>query len=529
MASSETKSENSLEANLATDSEPKLAPSSGSSFGIADSLDRSTPIYHTVLYNTVHSGRVADVITAFLGSSLQSNPRQEFRLRNLINLALFESYFSQFLMQKSDLTNPTILECGLDFQRLAIGLSFILNAENNLNLTGLEERLKQNAPNGPFEDVLIQILHHSDLFMIKYYPLSRRIELNATLLNEVPEPGSQSNSGTFELVVFGGDVQPTVPADRAYVDLGDLKYPKFLAKEIYGTIESSNATDDFFTVKKAPAKKSFLSKIFGRGIIGQAFDQERIVVGQPSQSAEPLTVIPGQTDFPDFNADLFKVEDSSSTDLLSELEADKSEQLVNKVNELLNNSEAVRNSKAKQWLDGVLATLLAEKAKVKHLAQELNQSMMKRESDYKNQIMSLNSELIETKKQFNAETKRNQILADQQAVLDRQAKRPTQEESSVRHTREEYAALRTTYEAQQVQLEEFKRTNRRLMEKLNEYMTPGNNTNDSEAKKKLSAAMRLLSISRKETEGMRAFVEKLRSNEIALRKKIEELDNANSA
>lgn len=213
-------------------------PRSLKSFGVSGLLGEDAKIYYENLFSPKHLGRVTDLLTMIL----RPLGADELRARISLLLTFFEAYRAQLGQPKKGwfgrgadpdkLSDPLIVECGVDSEKVAIGIAFYLSESAQINLDGLDLRVSgKQPPSGPFE-ALLAILHQSsDRLVLRYHPETRRAEIIAlhALPGKVPEDQLRGYY-PLRVVIFDQKVLGA-PKPKSYVELGDVPYGDLLKAE----------------------------------------------------------------------------------------------------------------------------------------------------------------------------------------------------------------------------------------------------------------------------------------------------------
>ncbi len=232
----------------------KAAPRSLQSFGVAGVLQEEALVFYNTLFNTRNLGRVIDLFAA----RLQKTKLDELKLRQILTLEVFEAYRAQIgeaVKRKQDelrkaaekaaaegkafepkeeedrLDDPITLECGIDDEKLAIGVSMTLPNSFVFDPRGLERATHSKASEDPLARILIQLQDHADRLVIRFQAPTRRLEIISLLA--LPDQVDASQLAGKDLATFV-DVPPAVQeeaAGRKYEELGDSDYAKLLASD----------------------------------------------------------------------------------------------------------------------------------------------------------------------------------------------------------------------------------------------------------------------------------------------------------
>jgi len=251
---------------------PALTAASPASFGIGNILAPNTRIYYDNLFSTQYLGRVSDLLAA----QLRTQGLDELRFRAVLLFAVFEGYRSQ--TDGEVLAQPLVLECGVDAEKVVIGISFRRAQEKGkLAIEGLSERLVSKHPGGPFEVLLGELHAQSDRLVIRIEPDTGRFEAVAILSLS----GAAGEKAAPEVQLIGS-AEPGERTSDSYTQLADLDYQALL---------------------KAPSAikvkaQSPLGELIARVAKGQTESTENIRVAGPAYAEfdESRNVVTGVTD-----------------------------------------------------------------------------------------------------------------------------------------------------------------------------------------------------------------------------------------
>ncbi len=199
------------------------------SFGVAGLLSEEAKVYYNSLFSTRHVGRVSDLIAA----NLRGAGLDELRVRSLVLFSTFEVFRSQVeaAAQASDLRlpEPLVIECGVDDDKIAVGVSFIMPEGGFPTFKGLAERIGSGKATGIFEELLVELYNKSDRLVVRGQKGTRRVELVALL----GIPGQMDEAALAEkapvaIVTIADGFSGDSPKPASYIELGDLDYPELL-------------------------------------------------------------------------------------------------------------------------------------------------------------------------------------------------------------------------------------------------------------------------------------------------------------
>ncbi len=257
---------------------------------------------------------------------------------------------------------------------------------------------------------------------------------------------------------------------------------------------------------------------------------------------------------------------SGAEDLVSELEGGGLNKTLARAQKEA--AQIAKDARSKKWVDGLMKELVAEKAGLRDMAQKLNHSIKQKEHELKSQMMAMQEELRkkdEALKQKNAALNRSKeqlahvsanieklkqssgsgdenfkqkfnmtqnllnASKDENAALKKKLdEMKLKLDSAAMKNRgantAEIAAMKTKADRLQRQVDEFKRTNHELAEKLAEATNAKKNaavSNADEMKKRLEAAVKMSTVAQKEADQLALRVEELQREEARLKKELE--------
>lgn len=225
----------------------KRPPRSLESFGVAGVLGDECRVFYSSLFSTRHLGRVSDLLSI----RLRQAGTDELRLRTVLLFTVFEAYRGQSANgmtladpKEGTLAEPMVIECGIDSEKLAIGLSFTLAEKTVFDANGLAERLNQGQPKSELEKLLVSLLASADRLLVRTQPSIRRIEIVSLLaLPGKMDVDAVVEGRSAEVVVIknsGSDAPKAVE----YVELGDLNYTELLKDDSPGASVPASSTGD---------------------------------------------------------------------------------------------------------------------------------------------------------------------------------------------------------------------------------------------------------------------------------------------
>ncbi|HLD98643.1 MAG TPA: hypothetical protein VJB59_00190 [Bdellovibrionota bacterium] len=322
-------------------------PRSLESYGVAGVLGEECQVFYENLFSTRHIGRVSDLLCA----KLRETGLDELRLRSVLSLVIFEAYRKQ-TDQQGKLKQALVIECGIDKEKLAIGVAFV-DVQGRIRKEGMGARMAAQSPEGTFEEMLRTVHSHADVAVLKIEPEQRKFEIISIL----GLPGKLSAGETkvpLEIIQLKkGSVQET-PKAGSYTELGDLDYPALLREESpakalpearTGEILAKGCTDlkeleDAIRVQSAlPVKSEDRIVVSGetaqqeatvlvKGSAAGASDEEviRVTGGSAQVLDETVLKVPGTPQGPQGNESETELRDQIRT--LQEKIAEQEKQIV---------------------------------------------------------------------------------------------------------------------------------------------------------------------------------------------------------
>lgn len=214
------------------------------SFGVSSLLADQCKVYYSSLFTSTHLGRVSDLLSA----RLRNDFSEEVSLRAVLLFQFFHAFHSFKDASENDpwLSEPLVIECGIDDGKLAIGIS--------LNYPATKE-----APTASeVEKLLGELSKHCHELVVRYQPESRRFEV-VSLMNL--EGGGEC---TFQWVELPEDTSSSTPASQ-YIELGDLNYAELLETKIKGAKPPKPTGEELTRIAGSDEEKNSLRIVKGGG------------------------------------------------------------------------------------------------------------------------------------------------------------------------------------------------------------------------------------------------------------------------
>lgn len=206
----------------------KRPPRALETFGVAGLLGEECRVFYSTLFTTQHVGQVADLLAA----RLKRMQPDELRLRALLLFTMFEAYRSQEVSEDTGaLAEPMVIECGIDSEKIAVGVSFTLPENFTLDFQGAAERVRAGTYQDSFEELLAYLFSHAHRLVIRAQPAIRRVEI-LSVMGMAGKMEEEVLSGAHELEMIAIENTPSeAPKAAAYVELGDLDYAQLLKED----------------------------------------------------------------------------------------------------------------------------------------------------------------------------------------------------------------------------------------------------------------------------------------------------------
>jgi len=239
----------------------KIPPRLLESFGVSGLLGEGCQIFYDNLFSTRHLGRISDLLAARVQ---KANP-DELRMRALLLYSIFEAYQSQ-VNQQGDCTleAPIVIECGIDEEKIAIGVSFHMPGEEILDWNQIGQNVSDRSPGSAFEVFLAYLHAHANQVVLRAHTGSRRVEIVSLLgLQEKMDPEVLAEIRAIEVVVLPENVTEA-PQAESYVQLGDLDYPALLKEDHPGRHIPASSTGEVLARASQSLDPDFKTTVKGK-------------------------------------------------------------------------------------------------------------------------------------------------------------------------------------------------------------------------------------------------------------------------
>jgi len=208
------------------------APRSLKSFGIGGILKNGCTVFYHHLFNSVHFGRVTDLISA----RVRDSQVDEMKLRAISLYAFFEAY--QALLGKEGSVDdqgtvgePISIECGLDDEKIGVSVSLLVDAE--FKFKEVLDRIKGGSASSALERTIWNLSSVAEKTYVKFHAESLRVEISSLVslpLDHAPAEKGQVSEQRIEGVELEKELEDT-PTVGEYAELGDLNASELLQDE----------------------------------------------------------------------------------------------------------------------------------------------------------------------------------------------------------------------------------------------------------------------------------------------------------
>lgn len=277
----------------------KIPPRSLESFGVAGVLDENCKVFYDSLFSPKHIGRVSDLLSA----QLKDVGLDELKLRALVLFSFFEA-FRGFRGPESEadrLNEPLTVECGLDEEKMALGIQFKLSESLSIELEGIEERVSKREPASAFEGLLCNLHEHADHLCLRAKISEKKLEIVSLLRIKILESESPDVS-KFTAIDLDSAEPAESPKASTYVALGDLDYAKLLKAEGPAQVELPEIRTGELLARDAETGKWKDLRVSGEKELGPEF---KTIAGVTQHIDNPVTMVHGNA--PSQDEELVKV------------------------------------------------------------------------------------------------------------------------------------------------------------------------------------------------------------------------------
>jgi hypothetical protein len=512
------------------------APRALNQFGVAGLLADPCKVFYESIFTIRHIGRVADLLNA----RLKPQGLDELRFRIVLMFTLHEAYHSQLTALGVGgtelLPEPIVIECGVDDEKVAIGLAFTYSSQDfsDVNLAALSARISSGGAQTRLERLIAQISMDADQAVVRIEPKARRIEV-LSLLALPDKIALTDERRPLEIVFLTADVKATaVKAD--YTELGDLDYAELLKSDRAGHSTENSGTGEYFVkaLLESEDESTRISSVTENTtdaqikISGKKVDHSigGELLAQLSQRHKHQDAVPGDAALVESPVTSELSPDSSSS--VPEPDAQDGATWMEKVwpfksaqNEAEVKPEMKSEPSSHSDVDATRRELLLEKAHLVDAKRKLELSFRQKELEFRNKEAVFNENIHRKDEQIRHKNFALERAKEQIAQLMMIAERA--KNIGISRARPalsaDYKVLQDKYELLFKQAEEFKKANQQLMEdKLKAQPQAAAAPSVEQVKDKLAAAMRLAAKFQKESEQLRSKLQTANEAIVLLRK-----------
>lgn len=463
-------------------------------FGLANRLDPKSKVYYSYLSSTRHSGRMADLI----GAHFKLGGLPLFKARMFLDAA------SVFAFENK--TQTLLIETALEGASLHFSAQFSSDRVFELGFERFQKRCLEKDVENESHALFKTLSLICDELLVVWNDDEACVEMGGVIqlekgMNETPVVAA------FERNETGAAAPAEEPASREakqYVELGDLAYDKLLSNDFGKSSIRPPLTGDF--VAKGLAEEEVKQIVKGGT---QAVEREKIVVAGGKAEPEEAIVVVGSSAAGDGVSEEVERVGQMTTSIL-----DKTQKLMEVVAEKV-------EPQAKTAVNNMFKELVEERSKLVERTREVNQTMKAREIEFRTKERSFTEELRRRDELLKHRSSAINHLKDQFAKLmgtvEKLKSANTQAVAKDDGFEEKYEEMRAKVEPLEAereelsvkaeklyrQLDEFKRVNRQLMDRISKLekkrASPGGAQGD-EMRKKMSKLMQVSEQRRLEAE-----------------------------
>ncbi len=253
-------------------------------FGVSSFLDDICQIYYTPVFSTKHFGKISDLMSA----TLQSQIPQNFPIRFILLNTASSAFFAQ-TNESETLTEPIIIECGIDKNQLALGVSFRVKEIETIAPEEITSRLDQKKYISEFDICISNLKTTAHRIALRYSPVDLKFEIVSVFEFSKNRLETYSNSqNKLEIIKIDKPVQKMSKSEN-YIQLGDLDYTKLLEDDSPGKKIAPSPTGAFLvksTENQTPEANTLIQG-------NKEYDQTLLVKDENEENLERFTVVKG--------------------------------------------------------------------------------------------------------------------------------------------------------------------------------------------------------------------------------------------
>jgi hypothetical protein len=303
------------------------------SFGVVGLLHENCKIYYDSVFTVRHIGRISDLLVA----KLKGTVPDELKFRALLLQSLYEAYRQQNKASQKKLGEPLgeplTIECGVDAEKIVIGISFAVQGDELQGLETIANRVADRKPSNTLETLLTELSQDADHLIFRAHPELKRVEVVSMLSLAPATSVADANERSFEVVVLATE-KPEEALKGEYIELGDLDYHRLLADD---SIQSSQlpkpATGEILagkseletSIKLRGEQQTDSSSVTISGVTQNiSEEQSRISGGQTPAEANNSTVVSGNTPLENKQVEFYQQKVEQLQSKIRELEHQRS-------------------------------------------------------------------------------------------------------------------------------------------------------------------------------------------------------------
>lgn len=466
--------------------------------GLGSRLDPKSKIYYSYLSSTKHAGRVGDLINAHfrMGGSAA------LKVRFFIDCATSIAFSGKA---------PTILiESAQEGTSVYFSMQFHSEWLKELGFERIVKRWTEGAADSNDSQLFLMLSTITEELKLQWDEVSATAEFYAVISMQSGIKASPTAPRVDKADV--GDEPPAQEA-KQYIELGDLDYDKMLDRDV--------------------GKSSIRPPLTGQFVAGGLANEEvrQIIKGsaQTEQNNEKIVVSGGSE--PTVDNEAITVDGAAAEKEMDEaLNVEKIEKLTSSIYEqtqmIIESSKGVE-PQVKAMASNMLKELMEEKSKLVEKTRDINQYLKQKDLEFRTRERGLQEELRrkdETLRQRSAAVNHLKEQFSKLMGTVEKLKANASGKASEDGYKERFEELQTRMEPMQKereelslkadkllkQLDEFKRVNRQLMDriaKLEKKRTNPGGPQGEEMRKKMSQLMQVAEQRRLESEMLRRQLE----------------------
>ncbi len=543
----------------------KIPPRAIQASGVASVLGEDCRVFYDHLFTSAGLGRVSDLLSA----RLKAIHLDELKLRAVLLFGFFEAYRAQNV--DGALDEPLVVECGMDDEKVAVGVAFSLNHADNFKIEGLSD------------DSLLRMIHlNSDHTIVRVNLAQKRVEVISLLA--IPGKLELSEKQPITVIEQGADILSNLADSvkaKEYVQLADLEYSDLLKEDSQRPKKKTAFSTGEILSKRFSASNEGTSKATVKGSTDEDSSEVRISKGAETEKDEVVRIsggssgdakktlirvssgtasgaadedlerVPGfsvqeilkkvwpfkrkkqaqSSDETDSEFDSVEGVQASVSVQKSESEIDSENdptviaqhlsqnfatgsfsQFVERTQEMAQTiKRESQDQAAKRWADGLSQQIMAEKVRLGALSQKINQAIRQKEQDLKKREQQFAEDL----------RRKEEALRQKNAALNRAKEQVAQltaqleKQKNTKSTNTEDAALKHKYQLSQRMILSMREENAKLLAKMEDVKSQ---STSSQKAAESSAQIELANLKSKQDQMTRQNMQLKSLNEQLMRR-----------